>query len=104
MAVGENRHALALRLVRSVADAAGARRALRPQVYRQRHVRALRLGAERMAPVIGRLLARIGCLWRGHDDIYRFEPKLVTLCCQRCGRESGGWSLADLRPPIRSRD
>ena len=48
-------------------------------------------------------LAFIECLVRGHDDWVRRSPGRLFLRCERCGRETPGWTIvsAPPKPPAR---
>ena len=38
-------------------------------------------------------LASIGCLIVGHDDLVRRSSSRMFLECERCGRETSGWTI-----------
>jgi hypothetical protein len=44
-------------------------------------------------------VAWIECLVAGHDESIRRSPGRVYLCCNRCGRETAGWSVMAKRSP-----
>jgi hypothetical protein len=53
-------------------------------------------------------MAWLECLIRGHDDSMRRSSGRLYLCCERCGRETPGWTVTskpsrsvDVRPPAR---
>jgi hypothetical protein len=47
-----------------------------------------------------RLLARLRCMFSGHDDHRVCEPRRFRLRCADCGRETRGWQIDPWGPRL----
>jgi hypothetical protein len=43
------------------------------------------------------------CALHGHDNLMQFEKDRMFLECVSCGRQSPGWALTEVPPPVRVR-
>lgn len=48
--------------------------------------------------MMGRLLARVVCRWKGHIWVRFFQRGRVALRCTRCATETPGWRIT--LPPL----
>jgi hypothetical protein len=46
------------------------------------------------------LRVRFRCLVMGHDDSFAREPRRLMLRCERCGRETAGWTIGGTAPIV----